>query len=305
MTDAVARRRMSSPPGASPTPVASIDIDCSYDKTLDAHPALFSIPTHTTTHASSAEYLDASVGESLPTLGLQGRPQPTLTASTDDVGSADQSLRPMHTLTRPNTSATASRRSTVTPAHDSDEVLRNNRPMIKASVHVEETPFPSLVADATSAPPDYHKQLYPNLSSAGENLSSVEGPPPPPLTVAGQQGGGGRFPRWRGWLEKRALERHFERLDAGDVSSQDPDVKRKKSWGAGVDDDDALSDGEEQDEVRASRMGATACMYPADTCAIHLGRMSCLRQTTMLCICTHLVVGSYRTSLTSLSAQST
>ena len=304
MTDAVARRRMSSPPGASPTPVASIDADCSNDKTLDAHPALFSIPTHATTHASSAEYLDASVGESLPTLGLQGRPQPTLTVGTDDVDSADQPLRPTHTLTQRNNSTTASRRSTVTPAHKSDEALRNGPPMLKASVHVEETPFPTLIADATSAPPDYHKHLYPTPSTA-RNVVNEEDPLPPPLAVAGQQGGGGRFPRWRGWLEKRALERHFERLDAGDISSQDADVKRKKSWGAGVDDDDALSDAEEQDEVRASLMRAAACMCSADNCAIHLGRTSCQRQTTMHCICTHLAVGSYRTSPTSLSAQST
>lgn len=49
----------------------------------------------------------------------------------------------------------------------------------------------------------------------------------------------GRFPRWKNWLEKRALERHLA------LGRQ---VARKKSWGAGVNDADAVSDEEERDD---------------------------------------------------------
>ncbi|CEH12447.1 hypothetical protein CBOM_00428 [Ceraceosorus bombacis] len=57
--------------------------------------------------------------------------------------------------------------------------------------------------------------------------------------------GGGRFPRWRGWLEKRALDRHYERTGMNDPATN---VNRKKSWGAGVHDPNAIDDDEtEQD----------------------------------------------------------
>lgn len=53
----------------------------------------------------------------------------------------------------------------------------------------------------------------------------------------------GRFPRWRGWLEKRALERHLERISVTDPDDQEA-MRRKKSWGAGIHDADAISEDE-------------------------------------------------------------
>ncbi|SPO35569.1 uncharacterized protein PSFLO_01040 [Pseudozyma flocculosa] len=83
--------------------------------------------------------------------------------------------------------------------------------------------------------------------------------PPPPIDAgpggvpggAAAGGGGGRFPRWRGWLEKRALERHYARMDAAAGASTSVDANgnllvqppiRKKSWGTGVNDPDAVED---------------------------------------------------------------
>ncbi|KAE8270361.1 hypothetical protein A4X09_0g1969 [Tilletia walkeri] len=60
---------------------------------------------------------------------------------------------------------------------------------------------------------------------------------------------GGRFPRWRGWLEKRDLERRYAAMEEAAQAAAEGRVARKKSWGAGVHDADALPyDGEDDDE---------------------------------------------------------
>ncbi|CDR88099.1 uncharacterized protein SPSC_03685 [Sporisorium scitamineum] len=58
-----------------------------------------------------------------------------------------------------------------------------------------------------------------------------------------------RFPRWGTWLEKRALERHYAQLENQQQHAQDsatPNAaetpNRKKSWGAWVNDPDAIND---------------------------------------------------------------
>ncbi|CAD6963694.1 unnamed protein product [Tilletia controversa] len=60
---------------------------------------------------------------------------------------------------------------------------------------------------------------------------------------------GGRFPRWRGWLEKRDLERRYAAVEEAALAAAEGRPARKKSWGAGVHDADALPyDGEDDDE---------------------------------------------------------
>ncbi|TKY89409.1 hypothetical protein EX895_001940 [Sporisorium graminicola] len=58
-----------------------------------------------------------------------------------------------------------------------------------------------------------------------------------------------RFPRWGTWLEKRALERHYAQLESQQQHDQDlaasssaETPNRKKSWGAWVNDPDAIND---------------------------------------------------------------
>lgn len=125
-------------------------------------------------------------------------------------------------------------------------------------------PNPPLLATSNSGllPPTYDAH---NFNSNPPQLSNQEE----------ASGGGGRFPRWTGWLEKRALERHYNRLDSNAVSRElgldDPlksneelEIKydlngkpvlneemakrlaKKKSWGKNRDDGDAISDEEEK-----------------------------------------------------------
>ncbi|PWZ03372.1 hypothetical protein BCV70DRAFT_197590 [Testicularia cyperi] len=108
-----------------------------------------------------------------------------------------------------------------------------------------------------------HLALYEESSQLGDDSPP---PPPPPLISKGDDtarhaaaeaaagGFGARFPRWRGWLEKRALERHYARMDAAAAAAASDDPtnlsgqmarampNRKKSWGAWINDPDALSD---------------------------------------------------------------
>ncbi|SPO21488.1 uncharacterized protein UTRI_00975_B [Ustilago trichophora] len=57
-----------------------------------------------------------------------------------------------------------------------------------------------------------------------------------------------RFPRWGTWLEKRALERHYAQLELQHLAQQQSTPhasstpSRKKSWGAWVNDPDAIND---------------------------------------------------------------
>lgn len=58
-----------------------------------------------------------------------------------------------------------------------------------------------------------------------------------------------RFPRWGTWLEKRALERHYAQLDSQQLGDQhlatpraSETPNRKKSWGAWINDPDAVND---------------------------------------------------------------
>jgi hypothetical protein len=220
-----------------------------------SYPSMFSIPTHVTTPARSDEYLEANFGDSLSELKLEGRPLPSPvpvddydsypTSAANQFYSSDQqpNLVPA-SLQMPRSSNVADLISAASPTGGPSKAS-----VRQTQYHVEETPFPSLVEDMSNLPPEYDSNQYPSPDSRTQ-IRGTEHPRPPPPTMAGQAGGagGGRFPRWRGWLEKRALERHFERLDAAGSTSES-DVRRKKSWGAGVHDDDALSEGDDQDEV--------------------------------------------------------
>ncbi|KAN0061040.1 hypothetical protein ACQY0O_006775 [Thecaphora frezii] len=187
-----------------------------------------------------------------------------------------------HAMSGPAESSLAepARRSSTPPPGMVTEAL----PSSLAAWGSEGTPFPT--PDGTPNPPDntpqfdmrlqppppgYHTLDFPATPPALQLVephslfdeaferqlrmqeACVAPPPPdhpPPPIETGPAGGGGRFPRWRGWLEKRALERHYARMDAaagigptdssGGLTVQPP--IRKKSWGTGVNDPDAVDD---------------------------------------------------------------
>jgi hypothetical protein len=216
-----------------------------HDASLSPHSAIFSIPNHSTTPAVGEEYSDSAIDGSFSGLILEGRPAPTSPSAIQPaIPTTRNYFQYSRHHARPVTSPQDSSRSVAT-----NQLLpgQNQSPPIKSSLNVEETPFPSLVAASSSALPDYHATTNHGRADIGPSADRGVGVGQSP-SVSGHVGGG-RFPRWRGWLEKRALERHFERLDAAAGASGEADVKRKKSWGAGVNDEDALSESEDLGEV--------------------------------------------------------
>lgn len=218
---------------------------------LEPHPAIFTIPTHAATHAPSPsdELSEESLLDSLHNVRLEGRPAPTIelvNQREENISFSNGSKATSITKgLRPSSSPSTSSHNTVTAqsqsiAHRTFSFKREQPRMPRSSLRVDETPFPGLVADLTGSPPDYEEQVY----SANLYHGSRSNHPPLPIGPGAQ----GRFPRWRGWLEKRAVERHLERLDTAAVQGEEA-VQRKKSWGAGVDDENAVSDGEDQGEV--------------------------------------------------------
>lgn len=104
--------------------------------------------------------------------------------------------------------------------------------------------FPIFQSPSAPTTPGRSPGLEPRLApppsyEAHAFQSSLPGFPP------GAPPNAGRFPRWRGWLEKRAVERHLARQDAATDASG---MRRKKSWGAGVNDPDAVSDDDEDSD---------------------------------------------------------
>ncbi len=105
-------------------------------------------------------------------------------------------------------------------------------------------PTPPALHSAHLGPDFYFDQSHgpvPDPSPQAESSSTPSQPPPPQFAS--------RFPRWGSWLEKRALERHYARLDiqqqAGQIhvnSNRAEAPHRKKSWGAWVNDPDAIND---------------------------------------------------------------
>jgi hypothetical protein len=226
------------------------------DEPYTSHPAIFTIPNHITTPACHDEDLGSQSGGIHPDVGLEGRPRATSTytsnrsipSSSKDVQSSREGLTVLDDLP-------ASPRGTNYLAGQGQSRNATTR---KASYHVNETPFPSLMADVSNAPPEYE---VPHHHLGGEQMPSLDTgiTQSNPIPAAmGRVESGGRFPRWRGWLEKRALEKHFDRLDAASGLTVGPDVKRKKSWGTGIYDEDALSEVEDQEEVSVCVLRTTA-----------------------------------------------
>jgi hypothetical protein len=215
--------------------------------------AMFAIPTHTTTHAPGAsnEDLAETQSESSSDVRLEGRPAPTLPLDSQfDMLEARKQLEAQMSMTSSAPSSSSQNTVKATPIAQRDKsVKRQPRASLTPSSRgAEEARFSSIHTNETTELPSYDHRAYPTeLYGNREEL-------PPALP------GPGRFPRWRGWLEKRALERHLERLDiaaAAGVTQGEAPVQRKKSWGAGVDDENALSDGEDQDEVSCNVQSET------------------------------------------------
>lgn len=229
-------------------PDASRYRDDEVAKALDSkkQTAMFAIPTHATTHAPGASNEDLAEihSESSSDVRLEGRPAPTLPLDGHfDVLQARKQLEAQVSVV--SSAPSSSSQNTVKPLpkmQRQKSAKQRRQSQNSPSIRADEARFSSILANETTELPSYDAQSYP-MDSYGNR---EELPPALP--------GPGRFPRWRGWLEKRALERHLERLDtavaAAGATQEGAPVIRKKSWGAGVDDENALSDGEEQDEVR-------------------------------------------------------
>ncbi|SNX82769.1 uncharacterized protein MEPE_01475 [Melanopsichium pennsylvanicum] len=79
---------------------------------------------------------------------------------------------------------------------------------------------------------------------------------------------GSRFPRWGTWLEKRALERHYARLEQHALAQQDAPhsgahvPNRKKSWGTWVNGPDAINDDNDTSEAHAQASTSNTSSLP-------------------------------------------
>jgi hypothetical protein len=203
--------------------------------------AMFAIPTHATTHApgASSEELPDAISESSSDVRLEGRPAPTPTKldAQFHMLQTQMHLEAHHSVA--SSVQSSSSQYTVTAqqfVNRAKSVKQPQRALTQDTLRVEEAA--SSVANQASELPGYDRNVL--HRSPDELPSALPGP--------GGPGSPGRFPRWRGWLEKRALERHLERLDIAATQGEMP-VQRKKSWGAGVNDEDALSDVEDHEEV--------------------------------------------------------
>ncbi|CAO1638863.1 unnamed protein product [Sympodiomycopsis kandeliae] len=142
-------------------------------------------------------------------------------------------------------------------------MAQGTRPMAPLPLPQADPTLPSMSNASLSQPPAYapppskardkNRQLNPVNFAGDESLSTSA------YQQQQQQQGqqGGRFPRWRGWLEKRALERHLERMNL-----QSQNVARKKSWGAGIHDPDAISDDEEGQPSETMTQNSIPIMEP-------------------------------------------
>lgn len=216
---------------------------------------IFAIPSHARTAAPHHELEDPDEAMDTP---RQGRPAPTVFRSAPDTqprqprmaGQPDPNSIPRIILpdAGPSSLPYHAAQNGAAPAQDGYFPGPAYQPL--------PPPHPSL-------PPQLlHSALTTPRGAGLSSAPTLSNPPPyspPPPVNANQRRGargrngpeappntapqaGGRFPRWRGWLEKRALERHFDRLGVG--TPEDEGMRRKKSWGTGVNDPDAVSDEE-------------------------------------------------------------
>ncbi|MCO5589674.1 hypothetical protein L7F22_043642 [Adiantum nelumboides] len=238
--------------------------------------AIFAIPTHATTHASASTFSEPAEDESMVGGGdtaLQGRPRPSPglelvekseTAMQDyrsidpyagtSISASNQHATPRFDvpLSYPSSGPwrTANTILSKDGIHQPDSILNHSErryvPPI-TTISPIQSPIQSPKA-ADEAPPKYGRNHWPPFVSLGSPVADRA------VVNSDLPAQGGRFPRWRGWLEKRAMERHYAQADAsaeagpsGPLETRE-DVRRKKSWGAGVEDDDALSDAEENEQ---------------------------------------------------------
>lgn len=240
--------------------------------------AIFAIPTHATTHASASTFGEQTENESFIEGGdtaLQGRPRPSpgleLVEKSDAVINDYRYVEPYAGTPLASTNQHAPSRFDVPLSYPASGPWRTANTILSKDVHHSDnilnhkdrqyrpptttiTPIQSPVqspSSADEAPPKYRRNHWPPFASPGSPGAdrAVANPDLPAQ--------GGRFPRWRGWLEKRAMERHYAQADAAAAAAEAgpsgspetrEDVQRKKSWGAGVEDDDALSDAEENEQ---------------------------------------------------------
>ncbi|KAK0520716.1 hypothetical protein OC834_006927 [Tilletia horrida] len=106
-----------------------------------------------------------------------------------------------------------------------------NGPAFQAHTPTHGRPVPG--GTAAAEPPSY-------ASVADDTTEALPTFAQASAAAAAGGGGGGRFPRWRGWLEKRDLERRYAAMEEAAQAAAEGRVARKKSWGAGVHDADAL-----------------------------------------------------------------
>lgn len=243
--------------------------------------SIFAIPTHATTHASASTFAqtseDGSMNEGVDTTTILGRPQPSPGLELVEKSEASiEDYRYRVPLEKPPTASMTNQHAIPNfdvplsyPAtgpwrtantilskdvpgmhHPHENILNHSQRQYVAPVTtispLQNTPLQS--GPVSEAPPKYRRNHWPPFASPGSPSADRE------LVHGDSPAQVGRFPRWRGWLEKRAMERHYAQADAsasaGPSGSADvgEDVRRKKSWGAGVEDDDALSDTEENDQ---------------------------------------------------------
>lgn len=233
------------------------------NESLPPPAAIFSIPTHATTHASIplTDHVDEGYDEQIT---LQGRPMPRRETSGEaynEVASgAFLTQHPPRTppailvdppLSHPasgpwRTAHTILTKDISAIQIDDPSTVPNPRSLPPPGVPMPAMPFAAEPAQQERPPPKYRRNKHvspPNALDAARQ--EITGQP-------AQGGQGGRFPRWRGWLEKRAMERHDEQAEATATSATqtaDGDVQRKKSWGAAIDDDDAVSESEDTEQV--------------------------------------------------------
>lgn len=256
------------------TQSSSNGIDSEKDQDKTPKPAIFTIPIHATTHAPSNEYLE---GEDMLSSAVQmtGRP-----AATPDAEARfgeyliDREPRPILHPTLPHREDTIPGQSVFSLLRSTSTLKakvtasqrrlslrltqRKQQPSARPSLRLEETPFPGLISEEPNA------LSYQQIQKEALVLEVANDAHPTPTPSAPDTTTGGRFPRWRGWLEKKALERQSEQAD----SARHP--RRKKSWGAGVNDEDAISDGEQENEESSQPVGPLHTYYMGSRFISHL-----------------------------------
>lgn len=240
-------------------------IENPHPDTLSPPPAFFNIPTHATTHALAIESedlddeekdLDRAAAASTSNSALVGRPSPSPIEPVAESSSLGPNLPPSEAQSLLIETALNDGSGTPSvPLHAPQSaqrgwrtaysILSRNSANTLSSNLAPPLPPLSRSLDPTHAVNETRQIPVKQIASRDQRDYHPRGPPPVPDH---SQPAGGRFPRWRGWLERRAVERQQGRL-TGTGAEEELDVQRKKSWGAAVDDEDAVSETDENETV--------------------------------------------------------